>query len=395
MKAYTAGLRESRVPTVRAEVDLGALRQNLRAVRAAAGGVPVLGVVKANAYGHGVELVAPVLAAEGVRAFAVANVSEGIALRALGIDGAVLVFTPPLPQELPAYVAYGLDVAVTSPVVAEAVLAHPGPFRVHVEVDTGMHRLGLSPAETPDVVRRLQAAPHVEIVALWTHLATADEDDLAFSREQLACLEAVLAATGGLLPVHVANSGALAQLPEAVRQRALVRPGGLLYGIPATEIVAARVPVRPVMRLVSRVVHVQTVPAGESVSYGRTWRAAQPTRIATVAAGYADGLPRQLSNRGRAGVRGRLVPYAGAVCMDLLMLDLGPPDGPLGDVEPGEEVVLLGPGGPPALDLAEAAGTVTYALTAGLTARVVRVATEAAPGAGARNFRAPPDLSSV
>jgi alanine racemase len=127
------------------------------------------------------------------------------------------------------------------------------------------------------------------------------------------------------------------------------------------------------MRLVTRVVHVQTVDPGESVSYGRTWTAREPTRIATVAAGYGDGLPRSLSSTGAVGIANRLYPIAGRVCMDMLMLDLGAPGGQGADVRVGDEAVLFGPGGPSALDAAAAAQTIAYALTSGLTARVPRV----------------------
>jgi alanine racemase len=358
---------------IRAEVRLAALRHNVRVLREQAGRVPLMGVVKADAYGHGVELVVPVLREEGVKIFAVANVPEAIRLRALGVTEPVLVFGAPLPEYLPAYERHDLDVAVTSREAAEAVLAYGGPMRVHVKVDTGMHRLGLAPGEAPSVLARLQAAPHVAVVGLWTHFATADEDDPSFAREQAARLDALLAGVDDTVMVHLANSGALAQVPEAVAGRALVRPGGALYGIPSSRAVAEGLDLEPVMRLVSRVVHLHTVDSGETVSYGRTWRASRPTRIATVAAGYADGLPRALSNRGEVSVRGRRFRVAGRVCMDMLMLDLGPPHGPGAEVEVGDAAVLFGPGGPGVLEVAGWAETITYALTAGLTARVPRV----------------------
>jgi len=359
---------------IRAEIHLSALRHNVRVLRERAGRAALMGVVKADAYGHGVEHVVPVLREEGIPIFAVASVPEAVRLRALGVTEPVLVFGAPLPEYLPAYAAHDLDVAVTSGETAEAVLAYPAPLRVHVEVDTGMHRLGVPPAEAPAVLARLQATPHVALVGLWTHFATADEPDPSFAREQTARLDALLACVDDTVMVHLANSGALAQVPEAVAGRALVRPGGLLYGIPSSRPVADALPVEPVMRLVSRVVHVQTVAAGETVSYGRTWRAQAPTRVATVAAGYADGLPRQLSGHGAVVVRGRRYPIAGRVCMDMLMLDLGSPGGPGAEVEVGDAAILFGPGGPGLLETAEAAGTITYALTAGLTARVPRVA---------------------
>ena len=358
---------------VRAEIDLGALRHNLRMLREQADGAEVMGIVKADAYGHGVEHIVPVLRAEGVRTFAAATLPEAVQLRALGVTEHVLVFAAPLPADLPAYAAHGLDVTVSSRAVAEAVAAFPGALRVHVKVDTGMHRIGLRPEDAPAALALLRDAPHVEIAGLWTHFATADAHDLSFAREQLARFEAVVRAVGEPVPaLHLANSGGLVQLPEAVRGRALVRPGGLLYGALASEALAG-VDLRPVMRLVARVVHLQTVAPGETVSYGRTWTAERPSRIATLSVGYGDGLPRSLSNRGEVGIGGRRYRIAGRVCMDMTMVDLGAPDGPGAGVAVGDEAVVFGPGGPSVFEVAAWAGTISYALSCGLTARVPRV----------------------
>ncbi|MFN3595722.1 MAG: alanine racemase [Rubricoccaceae bacterium] len=364
--------------TLRAEIDLGALRHNARVLAArvrAAGADEMMAVVKADAYGHGASTVAAVLAEEGVQRFAVASVREGIALREAGRTEPILVLAAPLPENVPAYVRHDLGVTVTSEAVAEAVIAAArtaGPLTAHVKVDTGMHRIGLAPAAVPDVVARLQRAPGVFVEGLMTHLATVDE---AFTHTQMATFDGVLARLPELPPlVHVANSGTLLHVPETARGRSLARVGGALFGLLSDHLLLAdAADLRPVLRLVGRVVHLQTVPAGETVSYGRTWRAAAPTRVATVAAGYGDGVPRQLSGRGRVGVRGALYPIAGRVCMDMLMLELGPPDGPGAAVRVGDEAVLLGPGGPDPLEVARAADTITYALTCGLTARVPRV----------------------
>ncbi len=361
-------------PLARAEIDLDALRHNLRFLRRVAGDADVMGIVKANAYGHGVELVVPVLRAEGVQLFAVASVPEAVRLRDLGVTERILVFAAPLPEALPAYVAHDLEATVSSRAVAEAVIAMRKPLRVHVKVDTGMGRIGLQPGEVADVMALLRQAPHVEIAGLWTHFATADEPDTSFARAQTALFERVVAEVGEPLPaLHLANSGALVQLPEAVWHRAFVRAGGLLYGIPSSAVLAERADVRPVMRFVTRVVHVKTVEAGETVSYGRTWTAEVPTRIATLAVGYGDGLPRALSNRGEVEIGRRRYPIAGRVCMDMTMADLGAPDGPGASVRVGDEAVIFGPGGPSAFEVAETVGTISYALPCGLTARVPRV----------------------
>jgi alanine racemase len=357
----------------RAELDLDALRHNVRELRRLAGGVPILAPVKADAYGHGLQHVVPVLREEGVAAFGVANVIEGAALRSLGATEPVLVFGDLLASRVAAYINSNLDATVASPEAVEAACAAGEPLRVHVKVDTGMHRLGLHPEQVAPAIERLERAPHVSIVGLWTHLATADEPDRSFARHQLALFDEVRARLDRPWPVHIANSGAMAQLPEAVHGRDFVRPGGLLYGLPSSETILDKVDVRPVMRLLSRVIHRQLVEAGESVSYGRTWRAPTASLIATIAAGYGDGLPRQLSNRGSVTIRDRAYPIAGRICMDMLMVDLGPPGGSGREIQVNDEVVIFGPGGPTVLDQADRAGTISYSLCTGLTQRVPRI----------------------
>ncbi|MEM1118274.1 MAG: alanine racemase C-terminal domain-containing protein, partial [Bacteroidota bacterium] len=172
--------------------------------------------------------------------------------------------------------------------------------------------------------------------------------------------------------VHIANGPAVVRLPPLASRPALARLGGVLYGIDSDPAMgAATAGLRPAMRLVTQVVHLQTVAPSESVSYGRTWTAEAPTRVATLAVGYADGLPRALSNRGRIGIGGRLRPVVGRVCMDMTMVSLGDPEA-AGDVRLGDEAVVFGRGGPAVEDQARAAGSMAYELTSGLTARVPR-----------------------
>ena len=366
---------------LRAEISLGALRHNARQTVALARGADVMAAVKADAYGHGAALVARTLADEGVPRFSVANVVEGARLRESGIREPILVLGAPLTEALPAYARYGLDVTVASSETADAVVAAAhahGLLVAHVKVDTGMHRLGLDPAEVGSVLQALGASENVRVDGLWTHFATVAD---AFLDDQLDRFDAVvqrLVADGVAVPplVHVANTGALLTAPRSVAGRQIVRAGGALYGLVSDRLLAGAADLRPVMRLVGRVVQVKTVAAGESVSYGRTWRATGPTVVATVGAGYGDGVPRGLSNRGCAGIDGRLYPVAGRVCMDMLLLDLGHPDGTGARVRAGAEAVLFGPGGPSALDVADAAGTIAYDLTCRLTLRVPRVAVE-------------------
>lgn len=353
---------------LRAEIDLDAIRHNVRQL-AARPGDAIMGIVKADAYGHGAVPVARALVDEGVEWLGVATVPEAIELRAAGVDARILVLAAPLAEFLPAYETHGLDAVVSSAAIADAFVGRSIP--VHVKVDTGMHRLGLAPAEAPAVVRQLRAAG-VRVEALWTHLATADAPDPSFALRQVRQFDAVLDALDEAPPfVHVTNGPAHVRLPRLTSRPALVRLGGVLYGLASDPAMAAAVAdLRPAMRLVARVVHLQTVATGESVSYGRSWVADRPTRVATLAVGYADGLPRALSNTGHVGIHGTTVPIIGRVCMDMTLVSLGEP-GALA-VRVGDEAVVFGPGGPSAVAQAAEIDSIAYELTAGLTRRVPR-----------------------
>ena len=358
---------------LRAEIDLSAVRHNVRQL-AARGGEP-MGVVKADAYGHGAVPVARVLVEEGVEWLAVATVPEAVELREAGVEARILVLAAPLAAFLPAYETWGLDAVVSSAEVAAAVVERAPFVPVHVKVDTGMHRIGVPPEDAAAVVRQLHGAG-VEVAAVWTHLATADAADAGFALEQVRRFDAVLQDLGDDAPplVHLANGPAHVRLPPLTSRPALARLGGVLYGLDSDAAMAdATRDLRPAMRLVSRVVHLQTVAPGETVSYGRTWTAEAPTRVATLAVGYADGLPRALSGRGEVGIGGARYPVAGRVCMDMTMVALGAPDGPGAGVRVGDEAVLFGPGGPSAEEAAAAAGTISYELTCAVAPRVSRL----------------------
>jgi alanine racemase len=359
--------------SVVAHVDLGALRHNLAVLRDRAAGLDVMAVVKANAYGHGAVPVTRFLAGEGVSRFGVATLGEAVALREAGIGERILVFAAPVPAQLERYARHDLEVTVTSPEVAREVAriaTAADPVRVHIKVDTGMGRIGLDPADVVDTVRLLERSEGVRIEGFWTHFATADEPDDTFAREQWTRFRRVLAELGGApAPVHAANSGGLLGNAVALDPGLVsgVRLGISLYGLYDPPDRA----LRPAMSLVSRLTQVKTVPAGTPVSYGATWRAPRETRIGTVSAGYADGYRRALSNRSEVGVAGRRCPIAGRVCMDMIMVDLGPGgEGPPAAV--GDEVVLFGAGGPSAFELARWADTITYEIVCGITERVTR-----------------------
>lgn len=375
---FSGDARPDTAPTT-ARIDLDHLRENLRHVRELAAPAEVMAVVKADAYGHGVEHVVPVLREEGVRHFAVATVGEGAELRELGVEGPILVLEAPLPEYLPAYTRHDLAVTVPSTEIARAVLerAERGEsHRVHVNVDTGMGRIGLPPERTAGIVDRLRESERVRIEGVWSHYATAGEPESETVGRQFERFEAVIDG----LPLdwnrtytHIANSGALVSFPQYVSAlpRPMVRVGITLYGYPPTAGLREPVAWKPVMQLSTRVLHVKTVEPGTPVSYYHTWKAPRRTRVATLGAGYADGYRRILSGRAEVRLGGRRVPVVGTVCMDMIMVDLGPP-GRAERVAIGDHAVLFGPSAPTAEDLADWADTIPYEILSGVSARVPR-----------------------
>ena len=360
-------------PTV-AEIYLERLWSNAEVFRGAAPRSTLMAVVKADAYGHGAVDVARFLSSKGVEWFAVATVAEAVELRHAGIDDRILVFAAPLPEYLPAYAKHDLDLTVSSLDVAQAVAAEAarsGRYRVHVKVDTGMGRIGISPEEIPTAMTLLEHAPHIRIEGLWTHLATADDDHFDFAYRQLERFRDVLSTYGDAAAhIHAATSSAVLRIPESFAfDRAMIRTGIGLYGYSAREGLAEAAGLQPVMRLVSRVTHTKWVDEGTSISYDRRWRADRRTRIATIGAGYADGYPRLLTNRGEVAIRGKRYPVAGTICMDMVMVDVGSDI----DIDIGDEAVLIGEGAPDAFEVADRAGTIPYEILTGVTKRVVRV----------------------
>ncbi|HEX8557665.1 MAG TPA: alanine racemase [Pyrinomonadaceae bacterium] len=365
-----------------AEIDLDALASNFRAVRSRVGaGVKVMGVVKADAYGHGAAACARRLEAEGADWFGVATPEEAFALRRAGVSRPVLSFGGFWEGQAAACLAQGVTPVVYRLDMAEALGAAAGAAgvtaEVHVKVDTGMGRLGVRYDEAAEFAARLRDVPRLRVAGLMTHFAAADEPRRdCFTGDQLRRFREAVAAfrERGHEPehVHMANSAASFAHPEAWGN--MVRPGGVLYGLwrdvlpPA---VGGEV-LRPVMSLRSRVTLVKRVHAGETLGYGCTYEAAREMLVATVPAGYADGYARALSNRGRAVVRGRHAPVVGRVSMDLTLLDVTD----VGGVRVGDRVTLLGADGGlllPAEDLAQTAGTLSYEITCGVSARVPRL----------------------
>ena len=391
---------------VQATIRTDCLRRNVQSLQDRAHPASLMAVLKADAYGHGVRTIAPLLQDAGVRAFAVARVHEAVVLRQLGIRGVILVLAPPTATELSVYQQHRLHASVTSPAVVDMVCRADldTPLSVHVNVDTGMHRLGLDWRRVPTQWRRLHDASSVETVGMYTHLATADTPDHPLNDRQLRHFtKAVQDAYPTPTVVHVANTDALTQLPNRLPEGTqYVRTGLGLYGLtsvpprsmqngdggsdsPRGERLGVKdqatapnytsrcVPLRPVLSLRAQVIHTHTVPEGETVSYGACWTAPRDTSVATLGIGYGDGYPRSASGNGRVRLHGEQRPLVGRVCMDLCMVDLGSPNSPLAQrTTVGDTAVLFDQKGPTVYDVARWSATIPYEICCQLAPRVSR-----------------------
>ncbi|MCF6524137.1 alanine racemase [Streptomyces sp. JJ36] len=367
---------------VRAEIDLGAVRSNVRALRARAPGAALMAVVKADAYGHGLLPCARAARQAGAAWLGTATPEEALALRAAGDRGPVLcwLWTPGGPWR--EAVEAGVDVAASGRwALDEAVAgarAAGRTARVQLKVDTGLGRNGCPPADWPDLVAAARAAESegtVRVTGVWSHFACADEPGHPSIAAQLDAFREALSVAGraGLDPEvrHLANSPATLTLPESHFD--LVRPGVSVYGLsPSPEVgSAAELGLRPAMTLRASLAQVKRVPGGHGVSYGHTYTTPGETTLALVPAGYADGIPRHASGTGPVLVAGKPRTVAGRVAMDQFVVDLG------GDTaEAGDEAVLFGPGDrgePTAEDWARAVGSIGYEIVTRIGARVPRV----------------------
>ena len=355
---------------IRAVIDAGALRHNLRTIRERARGARVMAVVKANAYGHG--LVPTALALAESDAFAVARLEEGLALRAAGIIQPIVLLEGVFaPEHVLEAARHGFELVVHDPLQVELLEEFSGTHRfiLWMKIDTGMNRLGFRPEEFAGAlerVQRLQPAP-LEI-RLLTHLARADDQDDRVTRAQLARFKET---TRGLdYAVSIANS---AGLFGKVRLGCdWVRPGLALYGAsPFADRSARELELQPAMSLETSVIAVRRVPRGESVGYGGTWQAARDSHVAIVAAGYGDGLARALPSGTPVLIGGQRAPLVGRVSMDMIAVDVTDlqlaPEG--GRVHVGTPVVLWGED-LPVEEVARHAGTIPYELLCGVSQRV-------------------------
>ena len=358
-------------------VDLRQLNRNVLNIRKHVQPAKVMVLLKANAYGHGVDGVAPFVAPL-VDYIGVAILDEAIHLRSLGIATPIIVLGGILPEELPEFVRHNLTVSVSSlELLAEAdkaAKAAGAKLKAHLKIDTGMERTGVHDYEAEEFLQRSLDCQNLEIEGIYTHFANSEAADLSHARLQLSRFREVLsfyARKGVAAPAlrHAANSGAILQMPESHMD--MVRAGVMFYGVYPGSQVTRTVDVAPALTWLCRVVHSKITQPGRPVSYGSLWTPERPVRIATIPCGYGDGYFRRMSNLARVLVNGKKYAQVGRICMDQFMVSAEDDS-----VEVGDEAILLGRASSgeeiPVEDLAAWAGTNEYEIMTNISARVPR-----------------------
>lgn len=361
-----------------ARISLEHLAWNTRLIcEKISGKARIMGIVKANAYGHNVHKVAATLEKSGIRDFGVANIHEAVELKtggALKQQATILAFSSPLPSHIEFFLKYGIDMTVcdsaTLHTAHEIAAAHNTTLSVQLKVDTGMGRLGTAPGMAMELLRHIARSPFLELKGIYTHFAESATAG-GFTRQQLETFKTLTSeyehASGRTICKHAANSGAILSSEESWLD--MVRPGILLYGYHPAKHVQCRLALKPVMQFESKVIFIKPVKAGTTVSYNRTWSAPETRCIATIAAGYADGYARALSGRATVVINGISYPQVGAVTMDQIMVDLGTEH----NVKTGDTAVLFGWTGLSAEEIADMTGTISYETLCSVSARVKRV----------------------
>jgi len=336
-----------------------------------------MAVVKAFAYGHGDIEIARTAVQSGCDYLGVAFVEEGIRLREAGLGLPILVFGAQLPEYLARAAAYKLDLTVTSAEQIEFLnnlgRDKPGPVNVHIKIDTGMNRVGFSFAQFEEAVRLVDSARYLNLAGVYSHLATADEDDQTYLDLQIARFREIQAylhqKSKDNLLLHLANSAAIMRREDAYFD--MVRPGIMIYGQPPSPDFRLEWPLKAVLTLHSRLGLIKFIKKNEPVSYGRRFYTKQDTHIGVIPAGYADGFNRALTNRGQVIINNTLYPLIGTVCMDMMMVDLG------ADLScrTGDKVIIYGASEDHQIqvsDVSRKLRTIPYEITCSISARVPR-----------------------
>ncbi|WP_344161561.1 alanine racemase [Nocardiopsis rhodophaea] len=362
-----------------ARVDLGVISENVAVLRGRAQGAQVMGVVKADGYGHGMIPAARAMLAGGATWLGTAFIEEALELRGAGIQAPTVAWIIPPGAPLSAAIAADIDLGVSAlwllDEIATAAREAGRRARVHLKADTGLTRGGVTAADWPDVVTaaaRAEAAGLLQVTGVWSHFACADEPGHPSIASQINVFHEALevAEKGGLRPEvrHLANSPATLTLPETHFD--MVRTGIASYGInPIPELTFPEL--RPAMTLHTKIALVKRVPEGSGISYGHRYTTTRPSTLALIPLGYGDGIPRAATNLGPVLAAGRRRTVAGTVCMDQFVLDLGDDD-----AEAGDDAILFGPGDngePTAEDWAAALGTIPYEIVTRISPRVPRV----------------------
>lgn len=357
-----------------AEIDLDRIGANVRNLASRAAPAHLLAVVKGNAYGHGAVAVAREALEAGAWGLGVISVEEAEELRRNGLNAPILILGSTTPAMAHRIVASGLRAMVGSyemgEALSQAATAAGTETSVHIKVETGLNRFGALPDDAVALAEHLRSRPGIVVEGIATHLASVDEGDKTFTFQQYKAFRLAVDRLPWIPLPHISSTGAVLDLPEL--NHGLVRCGIGLYGYYPSNEVSHSIELQPALSLRTRIARVSTLEPGESVGYGRTWRAEKPSRVALAMIGYADGVRRSLSSVGVALVHGQRVPFAGRVAMDMLMLDIT--DVP--DVEVDDEVTLIGEqdgGSITADEVGSLCGTISYEVLAGIMARVPRL----------------------
>jgi alanine racemase len=364
----------------RVVLHLDRLARNVRLLQEQVGDRALWPVIKGDAYGHGAEIVARHLVGLGYRTFGVADLEEAATLIGAGIEATFVVLSATLPEHSEGLVAYGCEPVVCTLEMARSLAAAAQRMgrrvSVHLKVDTGMGRIGIRPDQVSEFLDGCRSLGALRVRGLMSHLPRADEVDKSISRRQIEQFRRAVATARkySIDLCHMANSAAVLDLPESHFDA--VRPGIALYGLPPSATIQnPRVrELEPMLEWKSRITFLKEVPAGAGLSYGHTFHTRRPSLIATVAAGYADGLRRNLSNRFDVLVRGVRCPQVGNITMDMCLIDVS---GLRGQVQEGDEVVLVGRQGNAEVtadELAAKLGTINYEIVSAISRRVPRLA---------------------
>jgi len=360
------------------EIDLEALKHNLHAIKNLVGQqVRIMGIVKANAYGNGAYKISKVLLNNGVEMLGVAILEEGIQLRDKGITAPLLLLGGFFKEQIDTIIRYNLTPTVydlkLAELLSERALQLKQTVNVHIYVDTGMGGIGIRRHDAVKFVQSVNNMKNLFIEGIYTHCSSSDEEDSAYTHLQIKRFREILTELGEnniYVPLqHMANSSAILKHPES--HFTMVRPGLSLYGLCPNDKEFKKIPLRPVMSLKTKIIHIKNMDSGEFVGYGRAHKITKPASIATLPVGYDDGYNRLLSNRGKVIVKNNIVPLVGRICMDMCFIDVSD----IPNVSVGDEVVLYGKQGDKSITIESIASqlqTIPYEVICNISNRVPR-----------------------